>query len=289
MNSAVIPAAAFPFATIEDPVAEGLEVAVMAGSDQGSAHLEVALSRLAPAGTVSGHMHFYEESFYILSGEAVVAIGEHRYHLHQDDFGFVPPGVAHAWRNVGGGSVEWFRMRSPQPRSMNDGSMGTFRTGRVPIPTAGDAVDERHHPAVPYVGHFADHHLPPPGPIAMRGVRGPNVDNVSIWMLVDDLIGAIHHTMFVVQFEAGASTHPQGDHFHPFEEAYYFVQGSAIAHLDGGDLEVTTGDLVFAGTNALHGYTMTSEQPTRWIEVQAPAPTPSGGFIFPGDWERFSG
>ena len=83
-----------------------------------------------------------------------------------------------------------------------------------------------------------------------------------------------------------ASTHPQGDHFHPFEEAYYFVQGSAIAHLEGGDFEVNEGDLVFAGTNALHGYTMTGDGPTRWIEVQAPAPTPAGAFIFPADWEQ---
>jgi mannose-6-phosphate isomerase-like protein (cupin superfamily) len=104
-------------------------------------------------------------------------------------------------------------------------------------------------------------------------------------MLVDDLIGALHHTMFIVQFIPGASTHPGGDHFHPFEEAYYFLTGSAIAHLDTGDFEVNAGDLVFAGTNAKHGYTMTSDTPVRWIEVQAPGPTPAGAFIFPADWE----
>ncbi|MCZ6462075.1 MAG: cupin domain-containing protein, partial [Actinobacteria bacterium] len=90
-------------------------------------------------------------------------------------------------------------------------------------------------------------------------------------------------------FIPGASTHPGGDHFHPFEEAYYFLTGSAIAHLDGGDFEVNAGDLVFAGTNAKHGYTMTSDTPVRWIEVQAPGPTPAGAFIFPADWESIDG
>ena len=178
-------------------------------------------------------------------------------------------------------------MRSPQPRAMN-GSMGTYRSHRVAAPSDGALVGDA-HPAIPYVGHFADDHLPAPGPISMRGYRGRNIDTVAIWMLIDDLIGALHHTMFMVQFTPFSSTRPQGDHFHPFEEAYYFVQGSAIAHLEGGDLEVNTGDLVFAGTNAIHGYTMTSEVPTRWIEVQAPRPPASGAFIFPTQWKSLEG
>lgn len=288
MASGVIPAGEFSYRPAgEGDLASGLEVAVMAGADVGSVHLEVALSRLAPGGEISGHLHFFEESFYILSGEAIVDIDGHRYRLRENDFGFVPVGVAHAWHNSGERTVEWFRMRSPQPRAMN-GSMGTYRSERASPPSEGSPVGDA-HPSIPYVGHFADHHLPAPGPLAMRGYRGPNIDTVSIWMLVDDLIGALHHTMFMVQFTARTSTHPQGDHFHPFEEAYFFVQGSAIAHLEGGDFEVNTGDLVFAGTNAIHGYTMTSDEPTRWIEVQAPAPTASGAFIFPTQWESLGG
>ncbi len=284
MASSVIAADSFVYRPEgEGDVASGLEVAIMAGPEEGSVHLEVALSRLAPGGTISGHLHFYEESFYILSGEALVDIDGHRHRLRPHDFGFAPVGAAHAWSNPGDTPVEWFRMRSPQPRSLS-GSMGTYRSDRVTPPSDGALIGDA-HPTIPYVGHFADHHLPAPGPIAMRGYRGPNIDTVAIWMLVDDLIGALHHTMFMVQFSPHASTHPQGDHFHPFEEAYYFVQGSAIAHLEGGDLEVNTGDLVFAGTNAIHGYTMTSDVPTRWIEVQAPAPTASGAFVFPAQWE----
>ena len=117
----------------------------------------------------------------------------------------------------------------------------------------------------------------------MPGYRGGNVSNISLWMLIDDLLGALHHTMFIVEFTPGASP---GNHYHPFEEAYFFLTGSAIARLDGEEIAVEAGDLIVAGTNALHGYQMTADVPTRWIEVQAPAPPPSGAFIFPQDWDQ---
>ncbi len=288
MRSCVVPKSSFVFNTTGEAIAaHGLEVAVMAGAEQGSVHMEASLSRLAPGGLIPGHFHFFEESFYILSGEVLIDIEGHRHLLRENDFGVVPAAVHHAWHNVSDTDVQWFRMRSPQPRAMYDGSTGTYPSHRIGVPTDGTVVGDV-HPAIPYVGHFGENHLPSPGPIAMRGYRGPNVDSVAIWMLVDDMIGALHHTMFIVQFTPGASTHPHGDHFHPFEEAYYFTHGSAIAHLEDGDLEVNAGDLVFAATNAMHGYTMTGDVPTRWIEVQTPAPTPAGGFVFPAEWERFA-
>jgi quercetin dioxygenase-like cupin family protein len=285
--SSVVPASSFEFVADDSGLAHGLSVAVMAGADQGSVHLEVALSRLAPGGTISGHHHFYEESFYLLSGEVLLDIDGHRHHLRPNDYGVVLAAVPHAWHNIGEEPAEWFRMRSPQPRSTG-ASIGTYPTDELGVPQDGSLIGDP-NPTVRHVGHFAENHLPQPGPLAMRGYRGPNVDSVALWMLVDDLIGALHHTMFIVQFIPGASTHPGGDHFHPFEEAYYFLTGSAIAHLDGGDFEVNAGDLVFAGTNAKHGYTMTSDTPVRWIEVQAPGPTPAGAFIFPADWESIDG
>lgn len=282
-SSGVIPSSSFAFVEDVSGFAEGLFVAVMAGEAEGSVHLEVALARLDPAGTIGGHHHFYEESFYLLSGEVLVNLDGHSYHLTPNDFGVALAGVAHSWHNVGDEPAEWFRMRSPQPRSTG-AAPGTYASDAVAVPDVGVSIGDP-NPTKRQVGHFAEHHLPQPGPLAMRGYRGPNVDSVALWMLVDDLIGALHHTMFIVQFIPGASTHPGGDHIHPFEEAYYFLTGSAIAHLDQGDLEVNAGDFVFAGTNAKHGYTMTSDVPVRWIEVQAPGPTPAGAFIFPADWE----
>jgi mannose-6-phosphate isomerase-like protein (cupin superfamily) len=284
VSAAVVPAGQFRFRP-ERWLSAGLEVAVMGGAQEGLVHIEAALSRLAPGAGVTGHRHFFEESFMILSGEVLVNIGGRRFHLRQGDFGFVPAAVPHAWRNPGSEPVEWFRLRSPQPRRIDNG-MGTFLADEVRIPTAGDPVGDP-DPTVPYVGHFAEHHLPPPGPVSLRGYRGPNISSVSLWMLVDDYIGAVHHNLFIVQFTPKATTRPKGDHFHPFEETYYFLQGSAVAHLESGDLAVNTGDFVYSPTNAMHGFTMTSDEPVRWIEVQAPAPTASGAVVFPSDWQRF--
>ncbi len=284
MASGVIPSGDFRFVAGAIDIADGLEVAVMAGAAQGSVHLEVALSRLGAGGVIRGHRHFYEESFYMLEGRALLTFAGRQVSLEPDDFGYIPAGMPHAWSNRDGSPATWFRMRSPQPREIAGGA-GTFLSPDASPAESGVPVVEAglHH-----LGRFEEHHLPAPGPISMKGYRGANVNSVSIWMLVDEYLGALHHTMFIVQFVPGASTHPEGDHFHPFEEAYYFLSGSAIAHLDGEDVPVTTGDLVFAGTNAQHGYTMTSEEPVRWIEVQAPAPTAREAFIFPSEWRDLS-
>lgn len=284
MPASVISASQFEFQP-QPKLSESLSVAVMGGADNGLVHLEAALSRLGAGAEIAGHRHFFEESFVVLSGEVLVNIGGRHFHLRQGDFGFVPVGVPHAWRNPGSEPAEWFRLRSPQPRRVGDG-MGTFIANDIDVPTAGDLVGDP-NPTVPYVGHFADHHLPAPGPVFMRGYRGPNIDSASLWMLIDDFVGAVHHNIFIVQFTPKATTRPRGDHFHPFEETYYFLQGSAIAHFEEGDLEVNSGDFVYSPTNAMHGFTMTSDGPVRWIEVQAPAPTASGAMIYPADWESF--
>lgn len=280
MASSVIPSEDFLFVGADDGIADRLEVAVMAGAEHGSVHLEVALSRLGAGGVIRGHEHFYEESFYMLEGSALLSLGGRDVRLDANDFGYVPARTPHAWSNPGSEPATWFRMRSPQPRQIA-GTEGTFPSAEATPPESGVPIGDT---GLRHLGKFEEHHLPAPGPISMKGYRGANVSGVSIWMLVDEYLGALHHTMFIVQFVPGASTHPEGDHFHPFEEAYYFLSGSAIAHLDDGDFPVATGDVVFAGTNAQHGYTMTSEEPVRWIEVQAPAPTAREAFIFPGEW-----
>ena len=252
----------------------------MAGVDEGLIHSEVALVQLQGGGQVTGHYHPFEESFYILSGSVDVSIDGHAYRLTENDFGVVPMATAHAWRNPSDEPVRWFRMRSPQPRLLA-GSEASYRPADLAVPDSGRDLESL-TPEDRFVGRFSDDHLPAPGPLSMPGYRGGNVRNISLWMLVDDLLGALHHTMFIVEFTPGATP---GNHYHPFEEAYYFLTGSAIARLDGEETAVEAGDLVVAGTNALHGYQMTADVPTRWIEVQAPVPPPSGAFIFPQDWE----
>jgi quercetin dioxygenase-like cupin family protein len=282
---ALVRAGEATFRPAGEALAEGLTEAILVGEAQGAIHLEVALTELAPGGRVAGHLHPFEESFYILSGQVLVDLAGTRYRLVEDDFGFVPVAVPHAWSNPGTAAVRWLRTRSPQPRAIGERT-GTYPSQEAGVPTDGRPITEA-GPTQRWVGHFSEDHLPPPGPLAMRGYRGPHIHNISLWMLVDDLLGAIHHTMFVVEFQPNPEA-PRvgGDHFHPFEEAYYFVRGSATGYFEGETREVDTGDLVFAGTNAFHGYANRGTRPVRWIEVQAPTPPPSGAFFFRKDWER---
>lgn len=260
---------------------DGITERQLIGSGSGSVHFEISLVTLEPSAVVQGVVHPFEESFYVLAGSGTVTIGARTYSLEQDDFGMVPVGVPHAWAQTGDEPLELFRVRAPQPRSGVGPDFASELASPQPSGIAPPrAVAAPHRP----VGKFDASHLPAPGPLAMKGYRGPMISSVSIWMLIDELVGATHHTMFIVQFEPGGGRQTAGDHYHPFEEVYYFLSGSAIAHLDGEDVPVGAGDMVFAGVNALHGYTITGDVPMRWIEIQAPVPPPHGGTIFPADW-----
>lgn len=264
-----------------DEHTEGLTVALRLGPQHGADFLEVAEVELAPGGSVTGRRQPFEESFFLLEGEALVTIADRSYHLRAGDFGVVPLGYPSAWSNSFDAPARWLRTRAPRPR--RDGRVPTYRLHPgTPVPGRGERV-EVDSPHQPFVGHFDDHQVPPPGPLAMPGYHGYGIRNVSIRMMVDELLGAIHHTLFVVQF-APAEGFSAKEHFHPFEEFYYFTHGAATGLIEGEPCHVETGDLVFAGVGATHGFTNAGDTPVRWIEAQAPMPPRSSGTMFVHDW-----
>ena len=261
--------------------ANGLTVSKLLGPEQGAAHLAAATSRLEAGGTVPGHEHPFEESFFVLEGRVVVTIADVAYDLGEGDFGYVPLGVPHAWSNPFEAPAEWFRVRAPVPRIDGRTVSSRLVEGFVPA-RSGPPVDPR-APHQRYVGHFDDSQIPPPGPIAMPGYRGYGINNVSIRMMVDEFLGAEHHTLFIVQFEPSDAFSAK-EHFHPYEELYYFTDGAADGIVGGEPCRVEAGDLVFAGVNATHGFTNAGDVPVRWIEAQAPKPTSRHGTLFVHDW-----
>ena len=268
---------------VGDEVSEGLEVAVYAGRDQGASHLEASIATLSPGGSIRGHVHPFEESFYVLEGRGFISIGDSSYQLGPGDFGYVPLAYPHAWGNSFTEPLRWLRVRSPQPRPIGD-RHGTYPSRDVAVPTSGrPVVSESVHQR--FLGHFDDSQVPPPGPISMPGYHGYNIQNVSIRMMIDELLGAQHHTLFVVEFiPSTVQGMSAKEHFHPFEEIYYFVSGSADGVVGGDPCSVGQGDMVFAGVNTSHGFTNNGEVPVRWIEAQAPKPPASNGTIFESDW-----
>lgn len=265
------------------PLAEGLTASVLVGPEQGSAHLEIAVSELAPGGRIHGHIHPFEESFFILSGQVEVEIGGSHHHLPSGGFGLVPLATPHAWANRADEPARWLRARSPQPRRIGD-ARGTYLTEEAAPPEDARPV-EPGDPSVRHVGRFSEDDLPPAGPLALPGLRAPGVRNVSAWMLVDELLGARHHTMFVVQYQPGPpGTRPGGEHFHPFEEAFFFLAGPAVGFFEEEERQLDAGDLAWVGVNTFHALGAAGDLPVRWIEVQAPVPPPSGAFFFRRDW-----
>lgn len=277
-----------PFEDVNSSLAHGLRVKILVGPADGSLHMEVALSELAPGGTIKGHYHPFEEAFFVLSGGALLSLAGESYRLRRNDFGFAPIGMTHAWRNDGTEPAVWLRIRAPQPRPIG-GINGSYPRDRLEPPSGGRKVAEL-EPSVRFVGHFSDEDMPIPGPLSMPGYHGHNVRGVSIRMMCDEILGAQHLTMFMVEFTPATADMPGAkEHFHPFEEMFYFVSGEGRASLAGEQHDVGPGDVLHLGVNASHGIRNTGTVPHRWIEVQAPKPPTSDAFFFEADWVEPSG
>ena len=60
-------------------------------------------------------------------------------------------------------------------------------------------------------------------------------------------------------------------HHHPWDEAYYVVEGDVSFSLNGQEKLVKAGDFVYAPGGTLHGFHGASEKPARMIIFDAPA------------------
>jgi quercetin dioxygenase-like cupin family protein len=266
----------------------GARVAPFLSPGHDAVNLSVALVEFAPGAQVSGHRHAFEESFFVLEGNPLVAIADKRYELKPHDFGLIPFGAGHAWSNPSRAPARLLRVHAPQPRPIGGrGSWGVFSAPDTAVPVDGQPVDEL-DPAKPFAGHFDQSDMAPPGSISMPGYHGANVQNVQIRMMVDELLGARHHAMFIVQFKPnpdGVVAKTAKEHFHPFEEIYYLISGVTQSFCDGQTGLAGVGDLIFAPVGASHGFAPLSEDPLCWVEVQSPLPPASDGFTFHSDWE----
>ena len=89
--------------------------------------------------------------------------------------------------------------------------------------------------------------------------------------------------MFTVDYEVGRRAQA---HDHPFEETYFFLDGSSR----GGDrrhaLHAPAGDVVFAGVGSVHGFWNTGSERVRWLETQAPQPPARHSYRWVGPWKE---
>jgi quercetin dioxygenase-like cupin family protein len=182
----------------------GFRRATYVDRGMGSVHMGVGICSLDPGGTIQPHIHSFEESFYILEGSVIGQAGEKSYTLGPGHYGLISTGVPHAWRNTGSAPARWLEMQAPQPRPVEYGKDTFFTAGD--IATEGAAPEK----AGSLVGHFDESQLPRPGgPSQMEGFNP--VTGVAIKMFVDRSFGAIHQSLFLIQYLPGAKIDPH-DH-----------------------------------------------------------------------------
>ena len=243
----------------------------------GSVHMGVGICYLDPGGVIQPHVHSFEESFYILEGSLegsnvgsnAVQIGEKHHTLQPGNYGLINTGLRHAWHNTGDRTAVWLEMQAPQPRPIEYGKDTFF--------VASDVTDV---PQQAILGHFDESQLPRPGaPAQMEGFNPTT--GVAIKMFVDRSFGAIHQSLFLIQYMPGAKIDP---HDHTFEESYLIVSGRVLATADGKSYDLGPGDVIWTGVGCVHSFENGGAEPVRWIETQAPLPPAKEVFRFERDW-----
>ena len=243
----------------------------------GSVHMGSGICFLDADGVIQHHVHSFEESFYILEGNVIAQIGEQTYLLSPGHFGLISTGVKHAFCNTGNQPARWLEMQAPQPRSIENGRDTFFVDGEV------SAQANAPENGTSQLGHFDEAQLPKPGaPSEMEGFNPTT--GVAIKMFVDRSFGAIHQSLFLIQYMPGAKIDP---HDHTFEESYFIVSGRVKATADGKVSDLGAGDMIWTGVGCIHSFENVGSEPVRWIETQAPLPPAKEVFRFERDWAQY--
>jgi len=257
---------------------DGYTEARLVDDQIGSVHTGLSMCRLASKGTLSPHVHSYEEGFYILSGEAALGIDGRSYLLGPGDYGALKVGTPHAWRNSGGEPVRWLQMAAPQPKPPGH-ERDTFFVKNGAVPAEAKRLDPA-NVSGDLLGHFDVGQIPRGS--AGRQTAGGLVGVFLKWM-IDEKLGARHHRMLFIEYQPGVSI---GLHDHTFEESYFILSGEVEATLDGHKYPAKAGDVLWTAVGCVHAFANVGREPVRWLETFSPQPPAENVFRFVADWEQ---
>lgn len=256
---------------------EGYSEAVLISRASGSVHTGLSIGQLTTGGSVHPHVHSYEESLYILSGEAVVTIDGSSYLFGAGDYAAIKVGTPHAWRASESGPVRWLQMAAPQPKPPG-AERDTFFLRDRSIPDEGVRLATA-DPGGNILGHFDASQIPAVGE---RTGGGTGLQGVFLKWLLDENIGSRHHRLLFLEYQPGVSI---GLHDHTFEEAYFILSGEVDATLDGTTYRATVGDVLWTGVGCVHAFANVSPEPVRWLETFSPQPPKENVFRFMAEWD----
>ncbi len=258
----------------------------------GSVHMGFGACELGPGGSVDPHVHSSEEAFYVLEGGPQLALGGHTVRLAPHQCGLIPLGVEHRWRNDGQGACRWLDMVAPRPRDPQKEPPDTFFTPGSDQGAPARVLDIRDPRCrnffrldagqmdVDRLKHGSA--LGEPTVSASMATALLAYSGIAVKMLVDQRLDAQLLTMFMVEYQPGGVAHP---HDHPFEEAYFMLEGEVEAVADGQTYTLRPGDIFWTGVGSVHAFYNRTRATVRWLETQAPQPPRQHSYRFERDWD----
>jgi quercetin dioxygenase-like cupin family protein len=240
---------------------------------------------LPPGGQVPAHLHSVEECCFVLSGSLVVQTREGSFRLGAGDYGLIPVGVPHAFRNDDDGLARWADLYAPVPRER----YGHDTQAVPPLPVTEPLPIDVRDPRTRSFGHIDASNMDPEKQTQdMLAVSASMrtallvYSGITVKMMVDGDLGAELSTMFMVSYVPDGVA---GAHDHPFEETYLILEGEVEASLDGERYRLGPGDAAWAGVGCVHAFRNVGNTPVRWLETQAPQPPRRHSYRFARDWE----
>jgi quercetin dioxygenase-like cupin family protein len=262
------------------------------GGRHGAIHTSTGLCDIAPGGKIDPHVHSYEESFYVLSGNPTLDVGGQSIELAPDRCGVLPVGTVHAWRNTSGEPARFFEMQAPRAREDDDPAPPD--TVFVPEDPGGEvaAVDLRD----PRNQNFfrldmsqmevdnlkLGSQVGEPQVSASMATALLAYSGIAVKMLVDERLGAALHTMFMVRYQPGGVAHP---HDHPLEESYLILDGEVTAEAAGDRFRMGVGDFLWCGAGCVHAFYNETDTTVTWLETSSPQPPARNSYRFNRDWD----
>ncbi len=262
----------------------GYRVGPVVDEPSGGVQMGFRIGRLDPGGEVPAHVHSFEESLYVISGELTVTTAEGSVLLRPGDYGLLTVGTAHSFANRSGAPVEFAEMQAPLPRERFG-----YDTHLTPPLADGEAqaIDVR-DPRTRSYGHIdpenMDASLQTQDRLALSASMRTALlvySGITVKMMIDSDLGADLSTMFMVQYVPGGFA---GPHDHPLEEAYLILEGEVEGTFDGSSYRLGPGDVAWAGVGCVHEFRNVGDGPVRWLETQAPQPPPRHSYRFRRDW-----
>jgi quercetin dioxygenase-like cupin family protein len=250
----------------------------------GAVHTGFGICELETGGSLAAHVHSYEQSFFVLEGEAVLDTSEGSTVVRAGDYGLIPVGMPHAWRSSGNVTARWVDMAAPTPR------LGSGRdTMFVPsLPKENPSSVDVRDPRTRSFGHIEPENMDvdrqTQDTLAVSASMRTALlaySGITVKMMVDSDLGAHLSTMFMVQYEPEGVA---GAHDHPLEETYLILEGQVDAVFDGESYRLGPGDVAWAGVGAVHQFTNPGPGLVRWLETQAPQPPARHSYRFARDW-----